>query len=132
MNLEHRIWSHEVLPLHHPCIWWQWRDLHPHIPGYEPGALLIKLAIAPKAEVRFVDAFAKSLVEKRLPEGYSRCRFCRPMPSTTWLLSHLGASTGVAPPSLCLRGTATYLVVYKAHGSNENRTRNLSLDKRSL
>ncbi|WP_277883084.1 MULTISPECIES: hypothetical protein [unclassified Nostoc] len=36
------------------------------------------------------------------------------MPSTTWLLSRLGALTGIAPASLCLRCTATYLVVHKA------------------
>lgn len=30
-----------VLPLHHRCIGSQWRDLHPHLLGYEPSAFLL-------------------------------------------------------------------------------------------
>jgi hypothetical protein len=99
-----------MLPLHYPRSWWQRRDLNPYRLGYEPRALPIKLRCDARSEW----------------ESNPRCRFCRPMPSTTWLsdrvLSVLNCQlsvcdslftvywvteivpTGFEPAIFCLRG----------------------------
>lgn len=54
-----------------PSLRWQWRDLNPHIPGYEPGALpLSYTAIAPEVRAGFEPALIGFADQRLQPLGY--------------------------------------------------------------